>query len=259
MAQTKYLDYAGLQAILNKLFAREFKGLGLSEENFTAELKAKYDALVAASSVEDLTALFERVSALEDLIEADSDGAINKFNEIVAFLDGIDSTETLAPIIADVAANKQKLAGIEAGAQKNTVTSVAGKTGAVTLAKGDVGLGNVDNTADADKPVSTAQQAALDGKVDKVTGKGLSTNDYDDAAVAAVATIATKANSSDVYTKTVADATFVKAVSGMGLSTNDYTTSEKAAVATIADKLDAADLVAISASEINALLAASAS
>lgn len=48
----------------------------------------------------------------------------------------------------------------------------------VTLAKGDVGLGNVDNTADADKPVSTAQQTALNGKVDKVSGKGLSTNDY---------------------------------------------------------------------------------
>lgn len=42
-------------------------------------------------------------------------------------------------------AEKNKLAGIEAGAQVNTVTSVAGKTGAVTLAKSDVGLGNVDN------------------------------------------------------------------------------------------------------------------
>lgn len=44
------------------------------------------------------------------------------------------------------------------------VQSVAGKTGAVTLAKGDVGLGNVDNTSDANKPVSTAQQTALNGK-----------------------------------------------------------------------------------------------
>lgn len=42
------------------------------------------------------------------------------------------------------------------------VTSVAGKTGAVTLVKGDVGLGNVDNTADSAKPVSTAQKAAID-------------------------------------------------------------------------------------------------
>src|SRR5574344_2265415 len=71
-----------------------------------------------------------------------------------------------------------KLAGIAAGAQVNTVTSVAGRTGAVTLTKTDVGLGNVDNTSDANKPISTATQAALDLKVDKVTGKGLSTNDF---------------------------------------------------------------------------------
>lgn len=42
------------------------------------------------------------------------------------------------------------------------VLSVAGKTGAVTLVKGDVGLGNVDNVSDALKPVSTAQAAADD-------------------------------------------------------------------------------------------------
>ena len=46
------------------------------------------------------------------------------------------------------------------------VTSVAGKTGAVALVKGDVGLGNVDNTSDANKPVSTAQQTALNLKAD---------------------------------------------------------------------------------------------
>lgn len=43
----------------------------------------------------------------------------------------------------------------------DTVTSVAGKTGVVTLVKSDVGLGNVDNTSDADKPISTATAAAL--------------------------------------------------------------------------------------------------
>jgi hypothetical protein len=42
------------------------------------------------------------------------------------------------------------------------VLSVAGRTGAVVVAKGDVGLGSVDNTSDANKPVSTAQQTALD-------------------------------------------------------------------------------------------------
>ena len=41
------------------------------------------------------------------------------------------------------------------------VSSVAGKTGAVTLVKGDVGLPSVDNTSDANKPVSTPQAAAI--------------------------------------------------------------------------------------------------
>jgi hypothetical protein len=85
-------------------------------------------------------------------------------------------------------ADNTKLDGIEAGAEVNVVDSVAGKTGVVTLLKGDVGLGNVtneskatmfasptftgtvggvtkghvglgsvDNTADSTKPVSTAQ------------------------------------------------------------------------------------------------------
>ena len=59
------------------------------------------------------------------------------------------------------------------------VTSVNGQTGAVTLAKGDVGLGNVDNTSDANKPISTATQTALDAKVPTsrtVNGHALSAN-----------------------------------------------------------------------------------
>jgi hypothetical protein len=44
------------------------------------------------------------------------------------------------------------------------VDSVAGKTGVVTLTSSDVGLGNVTNTSDTSKPISTATQAALDLK-----------------------------------------------------------------------------------------------
>ena len=44
------------------------------------------------------------------------------------------------------------------------VTSVNTYTGAVTLDQSDIGLSDVDNTSDADKPISTATQTALDGK-----------------------------------------------------------------------------------------------
>ena len=46
----------------------------------------------------------------------------------------------------------------------DAVASVAGKTGNVVLTKNDVGLNNVDNTSDTNKPVSTAQQTALNLK-----------------------------------------------------------------------------------------------
>lgn len=46
------------------------------------------------------------------------------------------------------------------------VTSIGALKTALSLTKSDVGLSNVDNTSDASKPVSTAQQAALDLKRD---------------------------------------------------------------------------------------------
>lgn len=60
--------------------------------------------------------------------------------------------------------DKSKLDGVQAGAQKNAVTSVAGKTGAVALTKGDVGLGSVDNTADANKNVASAGTIRYEGR-----------------------------------------------------------------------------------------------
>lgn len=45
------------------------------------------------------------------------------------------------------------------------VTSVQGRTGAVIVSATDVGLSNVDNTSDVNKPTSTAQQASIDLKM----------------------------------------------------------------------------------------------
>ena len=71
-------------------------------------------------------------------------------------------------------AEQTKLAGIQTGAEVNVVTSVASKTGDVTLVKADVGLANVDNTSDLSKPISTATQTALDGKVGTSSAQALS-------------------------------------------------------------------------------------
>jgi len=58
---------------------------------------------------------------------------------------------------------------VQAKLDSSGVSSVNGQTGDATVTKTDVGLGNVDNTSDIDKPISTATQAALDNKANAST------------------------------------------------------------------------------------------
>jgi hypothetical protein len=55
------------------------------------------------------------------------------------------------------------------GGGSGAVASVNDKVGIVVLNKADIGLPNADNTSDANKPISTLQQIALDAKLDKFT------------------------------------------------------------------------------------------
>jgi len=90
-----------------------------------------------------------------------------------------------------------------------------------------VGLANVDNTTDLLKPISTATSTALANKVDKVSGKDLSTNDYTTTEKTKLAAITgTNTGDQDLTGK-------VDKVTGKGLSTNDYTTTEQTKLAAI--------------------------
>jgi len=62
----------------------------------------------------------------------------------------------------------KKSDGGEVIVEVGAVTTVAGRTGQVTLTKSDVGLSSVDNTSDTAKPVSAAAQVALNGKASSV-------------------------------------------------------------------------------------------
>lgn len=64
---------------------------------------------------------------------------------------------------------KTKLSGIEEGAQKNTVTSVAGKTGAVTLAASDVGaIATVENLTVSDSLSYTMTDGTIKAGFQKI-------------------------------------------------------------------------------------------
>jgi hypothetical protein len=107
--------------------------------------------------------LLKKIKSQEDPVEIktayESNADTNAFTDAqktkLANQTGINTgDETTASI-----QNKRQLKTV-----KNQSLEGAGN---IDLTKADVGLANADNTSDADKPVSTAQQTALDGKLAK--------------------------------------------------------------------------------------------
>lgn len=89
-------------------------------------------------------------------------------------LNAVGDATVAAQATADEALGKANTA-VQPAAIANFVPNtrtVAGKSlsANVTLVKGDVGLGSVDNTSDASKPVSSATQTALNAKVAGLNG-----------------------------------------------------------------------------------------
>lgn len=78
------------------------EGKQLSAEDFTTALKAKLEGL---SNYDD-SAIQEAIEGLQTqlntLVSGDADTAIESFNEIIAFLEGVEDTETLEGIIASI-------------------------------------------------------------------------------------------------------------------------------------------------------------
>ena len=186
------------------------EGMGLSANNFTDELKSKLESLENYNDNTVQTSISGLQDQINALVGTNANEAIESFNEIIAFLAGIEDTETLDGIIAGIneeiakKANTSSLAGVATSGsyndlsdkpfipvvnngvltiQKNGVTidtfsadASANKTINIQLTKSDVGLSNVDNTSDADKPISNATQAALDTKqANLVSGTNIKT------------------------------------------------------------------------------------
>ena len=166
-------------------------GKGLSTEDYSTAEKNKLAGVATGATANATDA------QLRDRATHTGAQAISTVTGLQTALDGKEAagaaTSALSAHTAATDPHPQYTTTAEAAAAA-PVQSVAGKTGSVVLAKADVGLGNVDNTSDAAKPVSTAQLAALSLKVDKVAGKGLSTEDYSTAEKSKLAGVDAGAN-----------------------------------------------------------------
>jgi hypothetical protein len=117
----------------------------------------------------------------------------------------------------------------------SAVNSVNGYTGVVVLGKGDVGLGNVDNTSDVNKPVSTATVTQLNLKEDKAN-KNVA-NGY--AGLDATGKVPAANVPADLVTSVAAKqgvVTLVKGDVGLGNVDNTSDATKNSATATLTGK-----------------------
>lgn len=77
-------------------------GKQLSTEDFTTLLKQKLDGLFNYDDTEIQEAVTKLRTDLDTLVSGDTTTAIKTFNEVIAFLDGLEDTEDLASIIASI-------------------------------------------------------------------------------------------------------------------------------------------------------------
>lgn len=83
-------------------YVQKVEGKGLSTEDFTTELKQKLQGLTNYNDTELQSKVTSLQSQLNTLLSGDASSAIESFNEIVAFLSGVEDTETLEGIIAGI-------------------------------------------------------------------------------------------------------------------------------------------------------------
>jgi hypothetical protein len=95
-----------------------------------------------------------------------------------SYLTSANIVQTITNGVTDKAPSEDAVFDALAGKQATLVSGTNIKTiegqslvgsGNIDLSKSDVGLGNVDNTSDANKPVSTATQTALNAKQNTLT------------------------------------------------------------------------------------------
>ena len=188
-------------------------GKGLSTNDYTAAAKAKVDAIPASpkytDTVYDDTAVKNRLTAVENKVAGigagpSFSGSYNDLTDKPTIPDAVTEATVSGWGFTKNTGTYSKPTG---GIPKTDLTSAV----QTSLGKADSALQTVPSTY----RTASAQDSIDSGKVDKVTGKGLSTNDYTAAAKAKVDAIPANPK----YTDTVYDDTAVKnrltAVEGM--------------------------------------------
>lgn len=160
---TRFIAKHGLKSNINRLTLSEGEiAIAYNDDRTTAEIySGSKDGtpILLVPEVDVAELLTNAQEYTNTKISELVDGAPEAMDTLKELADAISKNSDIMSALQSAIGNKANVADL------NTHTSDTSNPHGVT--KEQVGLGNVDNTSDIDKPVSTATQEALDGKASK--------------------------------------------------------------------------------------------
>lgn len=152
-----YAEKTTVQQIQQTLGTKADKSDTYTKAEVDAKVSSVYRFLGSVASVDDLP----ETATIGDTYNVEDTGANYAWTGTA--WDKLSETIDLTPYLTKVEAEDTFESIASSNSHKNNKENPHGVT------KAQVGLGNVDNTADLDKPISTATQAALDLKANQST------------------------------------------------------------------------------------------
>lgn len=154
-------DYATNIALSDKV--DKISGKGLSTEDFTTALKNKLSGLSNYDDTSITSALNSLRSDFNTLVNGDTTTAIKSFNDIVAFLDGIEDSQSLDSIIASIQGEIAK--------KQNVISDLAAIRSGAALGATALQSYTEKYTGTYSKPSSGIPKTDLEGSVQTSLGK----------------------------------------------------------------------------------------
>jgi len=154
----------GLSSEISRATAAE-SALGTRIDNVLSNVDG-----TALNSLSEIVTAFQAADsdlngAITSLASSASSGLTAEVNRATAAEEALDARlDTAESDITAIESAATTLAGRVTTAEGSLTSHTANTENPHSVTKAQVGLGNADNTSDANKPVSTATQSALDGK-----------------------------------------------------------------------------------------------
>lgn len=257
------LSTTSINAVQNKVVTAalnnkvdKVQGKQLSTEDFTTALKTKLEGLNNYDDTDISNAVARLRDDFDSLTQEDISAAIENFNEIISFLDGIEDSESLDSIIASIEqqiANKQDI--LVSGTNIKTINgeSILGEGNIVVnvdtsnLATKEE-VTNLQNEVIANEEVSAAAFNEINDRInaisENVSGTTVTKEEFEGAVTTINESIETKA---DATSTSESISSLEESVNEINTSLANYATTES-----LANEVEAINNAIIENEEITA-------